>query len=378
MNSYTSRRDLLKAAGVAGAAALLPGRLISGLVTSTPAPTPAATPTQAQVVAAMRSAADYYSAQPPMYNNDNNWHNATFHSGNMALYRRTGVARYLDFTLAWAAKHDFGLIADSSSQPYFPDHETAGQVYLDLYQHTPNPAYLKAIEARIAAQYASGVTNTWNYVDALHMAMPVFARLGVLQKKSSYLSRMSTLFDYTRDSAGGHGVYDAKKHLWWRDGSYVGSNTYWSRGVGWAVAAMAKVLGAIPATAPHRADYVASLQQVAAALVPLQRSDGFWNADLTQPAVDGGIETSGTALHTFGLAWGVNNGVLSASTYRPVVEKAWAGLTGKALQPSGLLGWVQGPGSKPSDHYPWGAGDTQPYGVGAFLLAGDQMATLVG
>jgi unsaturated rhamnogalacturonyl hydrolase len=311
-----------------------------------------------------------------MYNDDNNWHNATFHSGNMALYRRTADSTYLNFTLAWATKHDFSLIS-SKTTPYFPDYETAGQVYLDLYEHTPNPAYLKPTLARIAAQVASGQTNTWNYVDALHMAGPVFARLGVLEKQPTSLSRMHTLFEYTLDSDGGHGLFDTKKHLWWRDSSFVGSNTYWSRGVGWAVAAMAKVLGAIPTTTTGRADYVKNLTEVAAALVPLQRSDGFWNADLTQPTVDDGIETSGTALHIFGIAWAINNGILDAATYRPVVEKAWTGLTTKALHSSGLLGWVQGPGSKPSDHYPWSSTDTQPYGVGAFLLAGDQIATML-
>lgn len=379
MTTQIGRRALLKTAGALAGGALIPGLYTSALGLAAAPKTLTAKPelTQAQVVAAMRSAADYYSAQPPMYNDDNNWHNATFHSGNMALYRRTADSKYLDFTLAWATKHDFGLIADSASEPYFPDHETAGQVYLDLYEHTANPAYLKATLARIAAQVASGLTDTWNYVDALHMAMPVFARVGGLEKQPTYLTRMHTLFAYTLDTAGGHGIFDTKKHLWWRDGSFVGSDTYWSRGVGWAVAAMAKVLGAIPATAPDRAAYVQNLSEVAAALVPLQRSDGFWNADLTQPDVDGGIETSGTALHTFGIAWGINNGVLDAATYRPVVEKAWAGLTTKALHASGLLGWVQGPGSKPSDHYPWSSSDTQPYGVGAFLLAGDQMAAML-
>jgi hypothetical protein len=47
-----------------------------------------------------------------------------------------------------------------------------------------------------------------------------------------------------------------------------------------------------------------------------------------------------------------------------------------SVQPNGALGYVQGPGSGPTDGQPVTAGSTASYGVGAFLLAGAELSTL--
>ena len=38
-----------------------------------------------------------------------------------------------------------------------------------------------------------------------------------------------------------------------------------------------------------------------------------------------------------GMAWGINNGILPASHYAPVVAKAWAWLSTVAMQPNGTV-----------------------------------------
>jgi rhamnogalacturonyl hydrolase YesR len=89
-----------------------------------------------------------------------------------------------------------------------------------------------------------------------------------------------------------------------------------------------------------------------------------------------GPETSGTALFTYGMAWGIRKGVLDAATYGPIVVKAWNGLVQTALQSNGMLGWVQSTGAEPCDpDDTTGLGATvrpnfDDYGVGCFLLAG--------
>jgi len=55
----------------------------------------------------------------------------------------------------------------------------------------------------------------------------------------------------------------------------------------------------------------------------------------------------------------------------PVVERAWNFFANTAIQPSGLLGYVQ-----PSIPGPTLATSTYDFGVGAFLLAARQMALL--
>ena len=56
-----------------------------------------------------------------------------------------------------------------------------------------------------------------------------------------------------------------------------GNSCYWSRGNGWVVAALVRVLNAIPKNENHRTEYIADFKKMMAALVPLQRADGYWN-----------------------------------------------------------------------------------------------------
>ena len=115
---------------------------------------------------------------------------------------------------------------------------------------------------------------------------------------------------------------------------------------------------------------------MAAALVSRQRSDGFWNVDLQDPLDFPGPETSGTSFFVFGMAWGLNHSILDRPTYLPVVVTAWDALVQTAVQPSGFLGYVQGVGNSPSSSQPVTATSTADFGVGAFLLAGAEVAKL--
>ena len=90
----------------------------------------------------------------------------------------------------------------------------------------------------------------------------------------------------------------------------------------------------------------------------------------------GGPETTGTALFVYGMAWGLNNGLLDSATYYPVVTKAWNALLDDALHPNGFLGYVQSTGKEPSTGQPVTydkVPDFEDYGLGCFLLAGSEV-----
>ncbi len=72
------------------------------------------------------------------------------------------------------------------------------------------------------------------------------------------------------------------------------------------------------------------------------------------------------------MAWGVRTGVLERERYLPVVEKAWSGLV-EAVDKDGRLGRVQKPGASPQRVK---KRHSAPYGTGAFLLAGSELAKL--
>jgi rhamnogalacturonyl hydrolase YesR len=110
---------------------------------------------------------------------------------------------------------------------------------------------------------------------------------------------------------------------------------------------------------------------MAARLRQLQKPDGYWAPSLLAPE-NSPPETSGTAFYTYGMAWGIKAGLLKREEYEPSVRRGWAALS-RAIQPDGRLGWVQQVSDRPEKVE---AGDTQYYGVGAFLLAATAVADL--
>jgi rhamnogalacturonyl hydrolase YesR len=112
---------------------------------------------------------------------------------------------------------------------------------------------------------------------------------------------------------------------------------------------------------------------MAAALADLQRPDGFWDASLHDDEHHGGPEASGTAFFVYGMAWGIRTGLLDPNIHLPVIARAWRGLTELAVRPDGGIGFVQPPGDRPvrATYH-----DQHDYGVGAFLLAGSELAQI--
>ena len=85
-------------------------------------------------------------------------------------------------------------------------------------------------------------------------------------------------------------------------------------------------------------------------------------------------ETSGSSFFIYGLAWGINNGILDKAIYGPVVERGWNAMVSH-VNKDGMLGYVQPIGAEPGEAYP---DKTEVYGVGAFLSAGSEVYKLYG
>ncbi|HVS52887.1 MAG TPA: glycoside hydrolase family 88 protein [Opitutaceae bacterium] len=314
----------------------------------------------------------------------NIWTRGVYYEGLMALHAIDAQPAYYDYAVKWGEAHQWGL--RSGPRTRNADDQCCAQTYIDLYRIDPKPERIRAIQQSLDAMVASPKADDWNWVDAVQMAMPVFAKLGALTKDPKYFEKAHALYEFTKTQHGDHGLYNPADHLWWRDRAFVppytepnGKNCYWSRGNGWVFAALVRVLDELPADAPHRAEYEQDVKDMAAALAAVQRADGFWNCSLQDPAHFGGPETSGTALFVYGMAWGIRHGLLPADKYGPIVTKAWNGLANVALHPDGFLGYVQGTGKEPKDGQPT-TYDSKPdftdYGLGCFLLAGSEVYRL--
>ena len=340
-----------------------------------------ATPLRSDVLASIAKVNDYWISNESPISSGNTWNNSTYIRGDVAAYDATGNSSYLDLAHSWADANAWALIGGDTTR--FADNQGAGEVYLRLYQIDQNPADITHITADILNMVNSTGNADWWWIDALNMAMPSFANLGVISNNPSYWSKMYDLYNYTKRTDGGPGLYAGSDHLWFRDKNFlppvVGphrQNIFWSRGNGWVFAAHAKVLNTLPTTAPDYQEYLTTYRDMAAALLSRQRSDGFWNVDLQDPLDFPGPETSGTSFFVFGMSWGLNHNILDRPTYLPVVVTAWDALVQTSIQPSGFLGYVQGVGNSPASSQPVTATSTADFGVGAFLLAGAEVARL--
>lgn len=314
----------------------------------------------------------------------NIWTRAVYYEGLMALYSIDAQQSFYDYAVQWGEKHNWNL--NDGVKTRNADNQCCGQTYIDLYLLDKKEERIKNIKASIDNMVRSNKSDDWFWIDALQMAMPVYARLGVVYNDTAYFRKMYDLYSFTKYHHGGNGLYNATDHLWWRDKDFVppykepnGADCYWSRGNGWVFVALARTLTLLPKTDSHYNEYLQDFKNMAAALIKLQRKDGFWNVSLHDSTQFGGKETSGTALFTYGFAWGVNNGILDKKQYRSAIARAWNAMVKDALHPNGMLGYVQGTGKEPKDGQPVAYNhipDFEDYGLGCFLLAGSEVYKL--
>ncbi|MBN1185534.1 MAG: glycoside hydrolase family 88 protein [Bacteroidales bacterium] len=312
----------------------------------------------------------------------NLWTRATYYEGLMALYYVHPDTNYYIYAVDWGESHDWNPTYGNLNTRD-ADHHACGQTYVELYILDNQPERIENIKTCIDSIVDDNDNDDWWWIDAIHMAMPLFAKLGVVLNDTSYFRKMHNLYLYSMHQHGDNGLYNQDEHLWWRDANFDppyktpnGKNCYWSRGNGWVLAALARVLDVLPDTAEHRQEYITPFTEMVNTLIQVQRTDGFWNPSLVDSLDYGGKETSGTAFFTFGIAWGINHGILDSATYIPYVIKGWNGMVNDALHPNGFLGYVQGTGKQPSDGQPLGYEKTpnfEDYGLGAFLLAGSEV-----
>lgn len=332
-------------------------------------------PSTATIAEAMQRANDHWIANNGLGNAG--WARGAYYTGNQRAVRVLGNRNYLRRALAWGNANQW-RVGPEINRPNVADAFCCGQTYIDLYRMDPKPLYLADIQAKIDAQVASSAIDGWSWVDAFYMQAPTMARLGSLTGDTNYFHKLRLMYD---DMKIRRTLFDPEESLWYRDGDWVypakvtpsGKKVFWSRGDGWVFAGLARVIEEMPVGSPDREEYVEMFTRMAAALKAVQSPDGMWRSSLLDPNEYPNPETSGTAFFTFGMAWGIRNGLLPAADYADTVIKGWNGMVNIALTPDGFLGYVQEVGFAPG---PADASMTKDYGVGAFLLAGSELYLL--
>ena len=312
------------------------------------------------------------------------WIQGAFYVGLTKVAERSENPFYEKWMEYVGNEHDWRL----GRVKYFADDQVIGQMNLWYYQKHKNPAVIAKIQQAFDQIIEESPNNSlefvggrnednlhpcqrrWCWADALFMAPPTWFGLSQVTGDPKYTEYAHKEFQATVNY-----LKDDKTSLLFRDSRYVdkkgayGEQIFWSRGVGWVYAGVVNSLEYLPVGHKYRSYYENLYLELTDALVKLQKRDGSWPMSLLAGEKSVEPESSGTAFFTYGLAWGVNYGLLKKEQYLPYVLKGW-NILENSVHPDGKFGWVQGVNDKP-DVVTYD--DSQLYGVGAFLLAGSMI-----
>ena len=334
----------------------------------------------ADVLAVMERAADWQLANPSKHK-PTDWTQGALYAGVMALDQISTSPRFREAMVRMGETNQWQL----GPRKYHADDHAVGQTYVELWQRSKDAKMITPLRERFDAILASprdfatlefkqkGIGDLWSWCDALFMAPPAWIRLWSATGDQRYLD--FAVNNWWRTSAY---LYDTTEHLYYRDSTYFtkreanGAKVFWSRGNGWVMGGLVRMLQYLPADHPSRVRFETQFKEMAAKVLTCQQPDGLWRASLLDPASFPLQETSGSGFYTYALAWGVNTGLLDRATYAPAVRRAWSALVG-CVAPDGKLTHVQPIGADPKK-FP--ADATEVYGVGAFLLAGSEVYRL--
>jgi rhamnogalacturonyl hydrolase YesR len=326
----------------------------------------------------MQRVADWQLAHPSPHQ-PTEWTVGAGDAGLMALVGISADPKYRDAALALAEANHWQL----GARMYHADDECVGQMYVDLYFLNRDPKMIAPLRARFDAILANPPKlasldftqpghgqDLWSWCDSLFMGPPTWLRLYAATQDQRYLDFAVSNWWRTTDY-----LYDKDEHLYFRDSAYFtkteanGKKVFWSRGNGWVMGGLARVLQYLPANHPDRPRFEQLFKDMADKILTCQQPDGLWRASLLDPASFPLKETSGSGFFTYALAWGVNQGLLDRAKFEPAIRKAWTALVG-CVDADGKLTHVQPVGADPKN---FAADSTETYGVGAFLLAGSEV-----
>lgn len=305
------------------------------------------------------------------------WANAAGYTGYFELSKISNNTNYEKRLLKIGEDLDW----DTGPSRFFADDYCIAQTYANLYMKYKEPKMLsrfKNLADSILAkphdeslEWKDSINyRAWAWCDALFMGPTALAYFATATKEPQYLDLAVKLWWKTHNY-----LYDSTEQLYFRDQRFFtqkeknGKKVFWSRGNGWVVAGLVRVLDNMPETYTDKPKFKSLYNEMIAKIVSLQQPDGTWHTSLLDPASYPNKEISGTAFYTYAILWGLNNGMLDKKTYWPIAFKSWKAMMQEVKQ-NGMIGYIQPIGAAPdlvTEH------STEIYGIGAFLLAGTEL-----
>ena len=307
------------------------------------------------------------------------WIQAAFYIGLERWSRHSGDPAHREALYDLAADNDWRL----GDRYWHADDQAVAQVYLALENADTaptqavfdrvlelNPQNSLDFEIEKAIDAEGGCQKRWCWCDALFMAPPAWVALSLVTGDPRYRAYAVREYKAVQDY-----LFDEEYSLFYRDSRFFdrrtphGNKVFWGRGNGWVFAGLPLLLEQLPADHESRPYFLRIYRAMAERFRAIQTEAGLWAPSLLDFEHDPQPETSGSGFVVFGLAWGLNRGLLDEAEFGPVVERGWKSLVA-AVEANGRLGWVQQVGNAPDEVR---REDTQFYGAGAFLLAASEL-----
>lgn len=309
------------------------------------------------------------------------WTNGALYVGMVKWAGMADSDKYYEWLNEIGEKHDWVL----HKRKYHADDHTVGQMYLELYRKYEDEKMIQPTKDHfefLMMHPSQSVLNwdtpyhqdRWNWCDALFMSPPVWAQLYNITGEQKYLDFMLAEFKATTGF-----LFDKKEGLYYRDERYItqldnGTKIFWSRGNGWVFAGLVNIMNELNPKSKEYKYFLKLYKKMAKKLLEIQTPEGHWAMSLLGQKYYPTPETSGSSFFVFGLAWGINNGILDKDEYGDAAVKGWEAMVSYVTE-DGMLGYVQPIGAAPGSAW---ADKTEVYGTGAFLSAGSEIYKMFG
>ncbi len=326
--------------------------------------------------------------------------------GFEGIWKRTGDPVYFNYI---QKSMDFYVDNSGKIKGYRPDefnidHINNGKLLLLLYRVTGKEKYWRAasqLRDQLLKHPRTSEGGFWHkkiytnqmWLDGLYMGQPFYAEYAMWAKEDTTFNDIARQFilmeKNARDPKTGllyHGWDESKQQQWANKATGVSPN-FWGRAMGWYAMALVDVLDNYPANHPQRKDLVAILDRLTVAVSKVQdKNSGLWYQVLDKGTQKGNyVEASASCMFVYAIAKGVRKGYLDKkhvavankgyrSILKQFIKKDAEGNTilSGTVSVSGLGGTPYRDGSY--DYYlSEKVIDNDPKGIGAFLLAANEM-----
>ena len=286
--------------------------------------------------------ADQWIADEPPEEQYWDWMDAVYMMGMVRASELTGATEHLAYPTAWV-DHYYADIEER--YPDASDRVAPNMVAVELMRLQGEDRY-PAIPSQVDDYLATVPTTSggavlhWGtqfpdreevLIDSLFMVGGYLTAMAHHTGDGAYLDQFAdqveVFAELCRDP--GEGLF---LHAWdeAEQVNVPADPIYWGRGNGWIAAVTAWWLSVAPAGHADRALVEEIYRGVLDGFIRYQDDSGLFYTVLNRPGdTDNYLETSCTALFAYGVALGLDAGVLSDDEYRPALLAAHAGLLGQ-------------------------------------------------